>query len=1026
MLGKVFSLIVGSKQERELKRLQPKVKLINEIYAGLNKLSDNELLLKTEEFKQRLREGETLDDLLPEAYAVVKEACRRHLGKKWIAGGNEITWDMVPFDVQLMGAIVLHEGKIAEMATGEGKTLVAVMPLYLNALTGRGVHLVTVNDYLAQRDREWMGPIYEFLGLTVGCILMDMDPAERRKQYACDITYGTNNEFGFDYLRDNMAISPDGIVQRGHYYAIVDEVDSVLIDEARTPLIISGPVDRSKHQYNQIKPMVERLVQKQNLLVNRLLAEAEEILEKNTDDAYAAGIKLLQALKGAPKNKRLLKLLQDADKRRLMEKVEIDHLRDKRMPELEAELYYVIDEKGHTIDLTEKGRLELAPNNPEMFVLKDIVDEVAKIEARTDLDPHQREKMKEKVRQEHEIKSEQLHNISTLLRAYSLFERDVDYVVQDNKVIIVDEFTGRLMPGRRWSDGLHQAVEAKEGVEIERETQTLATITIQNYFRMYEKLAGMTGTAATEAQEFEHTYKMEVVVIPTNRPIRRTDYDDLVYRTKREKYNAVIDEIERLHQRGLPVLVGTISVEVSELLSRMLRRKNISHNILNAKNHAKEAQIVKDAGQPGMVTIATNMAGRGTDIKLGHGVVKCEACCIRCNEDCAKYPPCAGKKKREDYLECYDDMPCGLHIIGTERHEARRIDNQLRGRAGRQGDPGASRFFLSLEDDLLRLFGSEKITSILAKFGMNEGEPIFHPLMTKTISGAQKRIENMNFERRKKTLEYDDVLNKQRDAIYDLRREVMLSKGEDLKQVFLNICYEAMASKFEREFGDPQRSPDDWNLEGFFSWLKRIIPFINLEAINPDDITKFDEFLDAIMPEIKKAYELKAAIIGTEINEQLTRFTLLRVIDMNWQDQLLAIDELRESIHLRAYAERDPLIEYKRDATRLFTEMMFNIYTQGMEHYFRAQVITEEEQRRRIREMRTSKEDYAALAVARQLAMAQGEQTAGEHGEEAPVKIMPVRRQGPKIGRNEPCPCGSGKKYKKCCGSPTSLRKNPG
>lgn len=1017
MLGKVLSIVIGSKQERELKRLWPIVERINKIYDGLRSLSDEALRMKTDEFKQRLQNGETLDDLLPEAYAVVKEACRRHLGKKWIAGGNEITWEMVPFDVQILGAIVLHEGKIAEMATGEGKTLVAVMPLYLNALTGRGVHLVTVNDYLAQRDREWMGPIFEFLGMSVGCILTDMEPAERRKQYECDITYGTNNEFGFDYLRDNMAIDPSEIVQRGHYYAIIDEVDSVLIDEARTPLIISGPVDRSKHQYHRIKGPVERLVQKQNLLVNRLLADAEKILKNNPDDAYEAGIKILQALKGAPKNKRLMKMLQEPDIRRLMEKVEMDFMRDKKMPELEAELYYVIDEKGHTIDLTEKGRLELSPDNPDMFVLKDIVDEIAKIESRTDLDPHQREKMKEKVLQEHEVKSEQLHNISQLLRAYSLFERDVDYVVQDNKVIIVDEFTGRLMPGRRWSDGLHQAVEAKEGVEIERETQTLATITIQNYFRMYEKLAGMTGTAATEAQEFEHTYKMSVVVIPTNKPVRRVDYNDLIYRTKREKYNAVLDEIERLHKKGLPVLVGTISVEVSELLSRMLRRRGISHNVLNAKNHAREAQIVKDAGQAGMVTIATNMAGRGTDIKLGEGVVKCEACCINCDEDCNTYPPCAQKKKREDYLECYDDVPCGLHIIGTERHEARRIDNQLRGRAGRQGDPGASRFFISLEDDLMRLFGSERITGILSKLGMKEGEPIHHPLITKAISSAQKKIENMNFERRKKTLEYDDVLNKQREAVYGLRREVLTSSGEELKQVFLNVCYEALATKFEREFGNPRRPVDEWDVEGFFNWIKRFIPYINLDKVTVGEHVKFEEFLDSIMPEIKKAYELKEELLGSEINEQLTRFTLLRTIDTNWQDHLLAIDELREGIHLRAYAERDPLIEYKRDATRLFEEMMFNVYTQSIEHYFRAQVV-QEEPTGRPRDMRAIKEEYAAMVAARRQAAAQ----AGAGGEEAPAKPQPVRRTGPKVGRNDPCPCGSGKKYKKCCGSPLAQR----
>ncbi len=915
----------------------------------------------------------------------------------------------------------MHEGTIAEMATGEGKTLVAVMPLYLNALTGNGAHLITVNDYLARRDREWMGPVYESLGLRVGCILTDMPPEERREQYNRDITYGTNNEFGFDYLRDNMAIRPEDMVQRGHHYGIIDEVDSVLIDEARTPLIISGPVDRSKHQYHHMKPMVHRLVQKQNLLVNRLVAEAERIIEEDEDNAYEAGLKLAQAMKGAPKNKRLMKLLQDAPKRRLMERVEAEFLRDKKIQELEAELFYVIDEKGHTCDLTEKGRVELAPDNPEMFVLKDIVDEVAQIESRDDLDTHQREEMKEKTLRDHEVRSERLHNISQLLSAYSLFEKDVDYVVQDNKVVIVDEFTGRLMPGRRWSDGLHQAVEAKEDVEIERETQTLATITIQNYFRLYDKLAGMTGTALTEAQEFEHTYEMGVVSIPTNRPVRRIDNDDLIYRTKREKYNAVIDEIERLHNRQLPVLVGTITVEVSEVLSRMLRRRGISHNVLNAKNHAKEAQIIKDAGRPGMVTIATNMAGRGTDIKLGEGVIKCDACCINCDEDCSTYPPCAGKKTKSDYLECFEDVPCGLHIIGTERHEARRIDNQLRGRAGRQGDPGASRFFISLEDDLMRLFASEKLSGILGKMWSQEGEPLHDPLLTKIIGSAQKKIENMNFERRKKTLEYDDVLNKQRETIYGLRKDVLSSEGEDLKQVFLNICFEAMIAKFEIEFGDPRRQFEEWDIEGFFGWLSRIVPLFNPDEIDLSERPKTDEIIEAIMPQIKKAYETKEDLLGEELNTQLARFTLLRTIDADWQDHLLAVDELREGIHLRAYAERDPLIEYKRDATMMFEKMMFNIYTQGMEHYFRAQVVTDEEESAP-QGMRTVKEDFAAIAAARQRAAQQAQQ--GEQGEERkPAKPQPVRRTSPKIGRNDPCPCGSGKKYKKCCGSPAARNK---
>ncbi|HRR99285.1 MAG TPA: preprotein translocase subunit SecA, partial [Candidatus Sumerlaeia bacterium] len=580
MFKAIFQKIFGgNKQARDMKKLMPIVGLINEEFANLRDISDEDLKQKTADFRRRLSEGETPDDFLPEAYAAVKEVCRRHKERqsKWIAAGNEITWDMVPFDVQLAGAIALHQGKISEMATGEGKTLVAIMPLYLNALEGKGAHLVTVNDYLARRDSEWMRPIFESLGMTVGCILTDMEPDVRREQYACDITYGTNNEFGFDYLRDNMAINKMYLVQRGHHYAIVDEVDSVLIDEARTPLIISGPVDRSTHRYEHVRAPVEKLVQKQTYLMNSLLSEAEKKINENPDDPEI-GILLLRAKKGAPRNKRLQKYLQEGRWVRLVERTEMDFMRDKRVPELEAELFFVVDEKGHNIDLTEKGRQALSPENPDQFLIPDLVDDIARIEAQVDLSPQDKEKKKEEIRRLHEIRTEEIHNISQLLRAYMIFEKDVDYIVQDNKVIIVDEFTGRLMPGRRWSDGLHQAVEAKENVQIEKETQTLATITLQNYFRMYKKLAGMTGTAETEAQEFAHTYGMDVVVIPTNKPVRRVDYADRLFRTKREKYNALVEEIQDLHKKGLPVLVGTVSVEVSELLSRMLKRAGLSHN----------------------------------------------------------------------------------------------------------------------------------------------------------------------------------------------------------------------------------------------------------------------------------------------------------------------------------------------------------------------------------------------------------------------------------------------------------------
>ena len=656
MINTIITKIFGTKNEREVRKLWPIVDEINQHLDSLRNLSDEQLAQKTDEFKERLGSGETLDDILPEAFAVVKDACRRLLGKKWFVTGQEIVWDMVPFDVQLIGGYVLHQGKIAEMATGEGKTLVATLPLYLNALEGNGAHLVTVNDYLAQRDAEWMGEIYKFLGLSVGVILNEMDSKQRREAYSCDITYGTNNEFGFDYLRDNMSVSPEDIVQvKGHHYAIVDEVDNILIDEARTPLIISGPLDVSTHTYDEVRGLVEKLVREQIRYVNSLIAEGERLLEEGDQDQ--AAVKLLIAHHGAPKNKRLQKLYQQQGIRKLVFDMESNFMRDKKLHEVTEQLYYAIDEKGHVIDLTDKGRNFLSPRNPEEFVLPDMAEEFSAIEGDDALSSMEKIEKKNRIQSEYIIKNEKMHNISQLLKAYSLFEKDVDYVVSDGKVMIVDEFTGRIMHGRRYSDGLHQALEAKENVKIERETQTLATITLQNYFRMYEKLAGMTGTAETEAAEFWDIYKLDVVVIPTNKPIRRMDYNDVIYRTKREKYNAVIDEIERLHKSGRPALVGTITVEVSETLSRMLKRRGIPHNVLNAKFHKQEAEIVAKAGQKGSVTIATNMAGRGTDIKLGRGVVQCEGACFLNDGD--------GRELSEDIDldECKLDVPCGLHTI---------------------------------------------------------------------------------------------------------------------------------------------------------------------------------------------------------------------------------------------------------------------------------------------------------------------------------------------------------------------------
>jgi len=1078
IFSKIMSKLFGSKQERDMRRLRPIIAKINEWYEKFDSLSDEELKAKTDEFRRRYREGESLDDLLPEAYAVVKQACKRHVGKRWMAGGSEIEWIEIPYDVQLAGAIVLHEGKIAEMATGEGKTLVAIMPLYLNALTGRGVHLVTVNDYLAKRDSEWTGHILEWLGLTVGCIdKTEPNSPERRAMYQCDVVYGTNNEFGFDYLRDNMAVHKDQLVQRELYYAIIDEVDNILIDEARTPLIISGPVDRSTHRFDKMKPLVHELVRKQNFLVNRFLKEAEELLEKG--EREEAGRKLLLALKGAPKNKRLMKLRQQHDIQRLTEKTEAFYMAEKKLIELlESELYYHIDEKSHEVTLTEKGREALRPDDPESLIPMDLTERYAEIVAREDLTDEEKERLKAQVNEENEIRKEEIHNIAQLLRAYALFEKDVDYVVQDNKVIIVDEFTGRLMPGRRYSDGLHQALEAKEGVTIEVENQTLATITIQNYFRMYKKLAGMTGTAETEAAEFAHTYNMDVVVIPTHKPCRRIDYDDVVYRTKREKYNAILDEIVHLHAMQLPILVGTISVDVSETLSRMLKRRGISHNVLNAKNHAREAEIIREAGTPGAVTIATNMAGRGTDIKLKPG-------------------PLAETNERNEVgdILCKSPdgqtvIPYGLQVIGSERHEARRIDRQLRGRSGRQGDPGSSRFFVSLEDDLMRLFAQEWMHKIMRWAGMKEGEEIQHPMVTRAITRAQKKIESINFERRKRTLEYDNVLNKQREFIYGLRRQVLVTpdaarvltdpekclevlghtreeifaepairarleelglweplQSDDPKQleklsedpryreafqdeqlgdllepykirtIVLDLCENAAAQELEK-YAPSNQPPGEWDLDGFFAYLRRAIPYINLD--NPPDIDSldFDTLLDFVRERMTQAYDLKARLMGPELTNFLGRMVVLTTIDENWRDHLLGIEELRESVWMQSYAQQDPLVVYQKEASLMLDELRYNIHKQVLDHFFMASVASEDPRVQR-QQMEFQKTVLEQMAMDEEAAMARA---ASAGGDGAPPKRQPVRR-GRKIGRNEPCPCGSGKKYKKCCGAPKAKAK---
>lgn len=1016
MLSSLLKKIFGDKNEKAVKELWPIVDQINQEYEKLKNLSDDELKNKTVEFKARISEAtkeiteqinelktrlqtekdaeqrheihdqieelekeltdkyeEVLDEILPEAFAVVKDTCRRLVGKSWEVAGSKITWDMIPYDVQLIGGIVLHQGKIAEMATGEGKTLVATLPLYLNALTGRGVHLVTVNDYLAKRDSEWMGEIFRFHGLTVGCILNTMDPEDRIKQYNCDITYGTNNEFGFDYLRDNMASSKEYCVQRGHNFAIVDEVDSVLIDEARTPLIISGPVDKAEHKFDEMKPRVERLFRKQANYVASIVKEAEQFLQSNDPkDREKAGILLLRAHRGFPKNKSLMKLLAEPEYKKLLQQTELEFLREnsKRMPEIDEELYYAIEERQNQIDLTEKGREELAVGSKEgkdFFVIPDLGTEISKIENDHSLSLEDKIKKKDELYHLYSERSDVIHTINQLLKAYTLFEKDDEYVVtEDGKIAIVDEFTGRILPGRRYSDGLHQAIEAKENVKVERDTQTLATITLQNYFRLYKKLAGMTGTAETEEGEFYEIYKLEVVVIPTNKPVARIDEDDAIYRTKREKYNAIIEKIKELKEQRRPVLVGTTSVEVSETISRMLKRQGIQHNVLNAKQHQREAEIVAFAGQPGAVTIATNMAGRGTDIKLGVGVREVG----------------------------------GLYILGTERHEARRIDRQLRGRAGRQGDPGTSKFFISLEDDLMRLFGSDRITNVMSKVGMEEGEAIQHPLITKSVERAQKKVEENNFAIRKRLLEYDNVMNQQREVIYARRKQAL--EGERLKGEIFDYLEDFIDTLVKKHY-------ENGEIEKLREELLQnlLVDF----KIDPDTWEKLGE--DGVKNEILKAakefYDRKEEMLGSDLMARLEQYAVLNVIDNKWRDHLREMDDLKEGIGLRAYGQKDPLLEYKAEAYNLFINLLDELRNEVVTFCFKfwPQAPVEVQSRRtapatRIQTIKDSADNL-------------GLRTSQPEGAQPHVKAKPVRVE-PKVGRNDPCPCGSGKKYKNCHG----------
>ena len=929
MIQKLVKKIFGTRSDREIRQLFPLVDEINKLTESLKNKSDQELKDRSQELRAELiedsskakefaskefsdkseqakyvleQEHKKLEAILPEAFAMVKETCTRMCGSSWSVVGRELSWEMVPYDVQIVGGIILHRGNVAEMKTGEGKTLVAAFPIYLNALTGRGVHLITVNDYLAQRDAEWMGEIYKRLGLTVGYILNNMSPEQRKNNYSCDITYGTNNEFGFDYLRDNMALQKDDLVQRGHAFAIVDEVDSVLIDEARTPLIISGAVDAPVDTtFSELRPLVQNLVQKQNSLVAKIVSDAESLMkdEKNNDSGY----KFLQALRGMPKHPKVMKAFQEAGTKKLAHQIESEFMRDKKLHEVDEDLFFSIDEKTHVIDITEKGRNTLAPNDPEVFIIPDLGEILHDIEKNDNLSQLEKDQEKDKAHQLHADRSGKIHNMTQLLRAYTLYEKDVEYVVQDGRVQIVDEFTGRILSGRRYSDGLHQALETKENVKIERETQTLATITIQNYFRMYDKLAGMTGTAETEAEEFGAIYNLDVLAIPTHMPVVRDDRNDLIYKTTREKYNAVVEEISKSHKSGQPTLVGTISVEVSELLSRMLKREGVPHNVLNAKQHQGEAEIVARAGQKGAVTIATNMAGRGTDIKLGGGIT---------------------------------DLG-GLHIIGTERHESRRIDLQLRGRSGRQGDPGSSVFYLSLEDDLMRLFNSERIASVMDRLGAEEGEVITAKMVTRAIENAQKKVEQRNFGIRKHLLEYDDVMNQQRQVIYDLRRQAL--NDEEISNSIEDMLDDYVDDELAKM---EEMSPQNWDWENIKqNFASHLLVEVNLELvqnhIGMNDIT-VEHVREFVLEKATEVYNSRKSLLPSDVMKGFEKFVALRTIDEKWKDHLYAMDQLREGINLRAYGQKNPLLEYKSEGFQMFQQMMADTSELTLQRLYRTQI----------------------------------------------------------------------------------------
>jgi preprotein translocase subunit SecA len=993
MLSFILKKFAGRHHRKYIEKCRPIAARINEFEQQYQRLSEEQLRAKTAEFRARIQKGETLDQILPEAFAAVKNAARRLCGTKAIVCDHELTWDMVHFDVQLIGGITLHEGRIAEMATGEGKTLVATLPLYLNALTGKNAQLVTVNDYLARRDSEWMGHLYNYLGITVGCIQQQMHSEQRREMYARDITYGTASEFGFDYLRDNgMATRKENQVQRDHFYCIVDEIDSILVDEARTPLIISGPAPIEREQpFTRLKPGVEQLVAAQLKLINHLVKDASDLLEKKDateQDRQAAALKMLQVKLGMPKNKQLLRLQENPEWRKLLDKTDVEMHSDFNKTELykhKEELFFVIDEKNHQADLTEPGRKKLRPDDPDAFVLPDLASIFIDIEKDATKTPEEKEQAKRDAQSRYEVVSEDIHALSQLLRAYSIYERDVEYVVQEGKVVIVDENTGRIMSGRRWSDGLHQAVEAKEGVTIERETRTYATVTIQNYFRMYEKLAGMTGTAETEATEFNEIYRLAVTQIPTNKPCIRVDHNDSIFKTRRDKYNAVVKQIQEAQARGQPVLVGTVTVEQSEVLSRMLKRAGVIHTVLNAKFHQQEAEIVTRAGQRGSVTIATNMAGRGTDIKLGEGVRELG----------------------------------GLFVVGTERHESRRIDRQLRGRCSRQGDPGQTKFFLSLEDDLMRLFLQGNLASKIMEGSMQEGEELEHKWLNYSIESAQKKVEQQNFAIRKRLLQYDDVLNKQREVIYGIRNGALHSDRP--KDIIFEMIEEEIATRLESA-GYGEKGGTSANLESLVGWLNSHFPV----SAKVEELTGGAEaLLKSLVERIRAAYALKESVEDQEALGGLERYIVINAIDHHWQEHLTEMEELRRSIGLRSYGQKDPLSEYKGEAFRFFEELMNNVRLQICTSLFRSATNRDAFENLFAILSRSARMQGPAAAPTALGAAVQTTQTGGGTAEapaapaEQEIKLpaVTIRRETPKVGRNDPCPCGSGKKFKNCHGA---------